>query len=246
MQELYLERQQHTPSGPGLTALVVYLRPSARTPLLSALSAFGIMVVESLGESWERAWSLGPADLGVVVADDSREHLRIFAEMASSTAAPILALTRSNTEFSAFEHAGAWACAAEASEPQDFHEPLKNVAREARRKQERISSRGLTAWAGLTVFDDIQFQLNPPCLVRNTRSVALSALECDALQALSEQMGRPVANTAMEKRLARRSGPVSAGYIKTIVLRLRRKVDLIGGDSAVLAAVRGFGYVLRS
>ncbi len=247
MQELYTEHEQGIASGPGLTALVVYLRPSVRAPLLALLAELGVLVVECKGEQWVRAWSAGQTDFAVVVADESSDHLGLFAEVVGKTRAPVLALVGSAAEFASFERAGAAACAAEADGFDQLASPIKQVSREAR----RLQGFGITPRQSeqrITVFEDVQFHIDPPYLARDTRSVVLSASECDTLLALSERMGMPVSTEAMEQRLARRSGTASPspGYIKTIVLRLRRKVDSIGGDSAILGAVRGFGYVLRS
>ena len=246
MQEINLAREQVVTAGPGLTALVGYLRPSARGPLLSTLSELGVLVVECVGDHWARAWSSGRADFAVVVADDSGEHLGMFTEIAQRTAAPVLALTPSKEQFGSFERAGALACAAEADGLDQLAEPVKQVAREARRLQSQPRASSYLPEPQFTVFQDIQFHVDPPFLVRQARSVALSHSECDALLALSERMGAPVSTEDMEQRLSRRCGTVSSGYVKTIVLRIRRKVDSIGGDSAVLGAVRGFGYVLRN
>lgn len=246
MQELNLARDRGGAVGPGLTALVVLLRPSTRGPLLSVLSELGVLVVECAGGYWARAWSSGHADFAVVVANDSTDHLATFSEIAERTGAPVLALTPTKEQFGSFERAGAVACAAEAEPLEELVEPLKQAAQEARRLQVQPRAKGYETEPQFTVFQDIQFHVDPPFLVRHARSVALSHSECDALLALSERLGAPVSTEAMEQRLSRRSGPVSSGYVKTIVLRLRRKVDSIGGDSAVLGAVRGFGYVLRN
>lgn len=246
MQHLYLEREQEIAAGPGLTALVVYLRPAVRAPLLSVLSELGVLVVECLGDSWARAWATGHADFGVIVVDDSIEHLRLFSEIVERTGSPVLAFAASGKQCNSFERAGASACAAEADALEHLADAVKEVARQVRRLQSQPRVTGRGAEPRFTVFHDVQFHVDPPYLVRHAQSVALSTSECDALLALSERMGTPVSTEAMEQRLSPRSGPVSHGYIKTIVLRIRRKVDSIGGDSAVLGAVRGFGYVLRS
>ena len=245
MQDLYLEREQVIASGPGLTALVVYLRPTARVPLLSVLSELGVLVVECVGDAWSRAWSTGHLDFAVVVADDCVDHLLVFSQIVERTGAPVMALTLARERFGGFERAGAGVCAADSDAIDELCELVKKVAREARKSQGQPRPLSSEPEPRFTVFQDVQFHVDPPFLVRQSQSVSLSSSECDALLALSERMGTPVSTASMEQRLARRCGSVSPGYIKTVMLRIRRKVDSIGGDSAVLGAVRGFGYVLR-
>lgn len=243
MQELHRERS--IVSGPGLHALVIYLRPSRRTPLLSVLSELGVFVVECVGNRWRKAHAAWPSDLALVVADCSPEHLQVVTEVAEQTGRPVLCVASNGDQFASFVRAGASACVSDDDDRPSLVAHIESVARLARRNKELPREAGREDLAAFIVFDDVRFHLNPPFLAREAKSVSLSLSECDALLALTESLGSPVATETIEERLGRRSAPVSPGYTKTIMLRIRRKVDSIGGDSAVLGAVRNFGYVLR-
>lgn len=246
MHQLYREREYENATGPGLTVLVIYLRPSVRTPLLSIMADLGVFVVECVGDRWRKTAAAFRSDFAVVVGDCTAGHLQVVAEIAERVGGAVVGVSRTADQFPSFVRAGALACVTDEGTRDALAGPVEEVAKFARRLKELSVDGAVDAPSPLTVFDDVQFHLNPPLLVRQARSVALSDSECGALLALSERMGKPVSTETMEQRVSQHSGTVSPGYIKTIMLRIRRKVDSIGGDSGVLGAVRGFGYVLRS
>jgi len=63
---------------------------------------------------------------------------------------------------------------------------------------------------------------------------------------LARARGLPVRTADLERRVASLSprSQINKGYVKTIVLRIRRKVALVGGDPSLLRNVRSIGYML--
>lgn len=76
--------------------------------------------------------------------------------------------------------------------------------------------------------------------------LSLTRAESELLAELARALGRPVPTTELERRLLgneARPDP-HGGYVKTVVLRIRRKVELLGADPLLLRNVRGYGYML--
>ena len=93
------------------------------------------------------------------------------------------------------------------------------------------------------VFGDIEMRLSPPALRRGRVSVPLSRSEREVVRVLAANLGRPVSQAELERH-ACPGVPAHPGFLKAVVLRVRRKVEEIGGDPLLLRTVRGFGYIL--
>jgi DNA-binding response OmpR family regulator len=86
----------------------------------------------------------------------------------------------------------------------------------------------------------------PPELRLGTRTVPLSRVEFQVLSTLVSSIGEPVDYARLSESLLPGSSDQGvAGYLKTVILRIRRKAASLGADASLLAAVRGCGYVLR-
>jgi DNA-binding response OmpR family regulator len=230
---------------PGLTALVVYLRPSLRGQLLPVLADLGIFVAEAVGEARAANWTSGRvhSDLVIVVGDDEEAHLRFVSQLASRVSAALIAVTPNQACIDSYLRAGAQACVTDDDTSPSLAAAIRPVAQFARRLKDRALQDGRTE--SVRVFHDLDFMLAPPELSCDSRSVALSGTERDVLLALVESLGSPVSSEALEARLTRPGTTATRGYLKTVILRIRRKVEAVGGDSGILGAVRGYGYVLR-
>jgi hypothetical protein len=80
-------------------------------------------------------------------------------------------------------------------------------------------------------------------LRRGRVSVPLSRSGREVVRALAANLGRPVSQAELERH-ACPGVPAHPGFLKAVVLRVRRKVEEIGGDPLLLRTVRGFGYIL--
>lgn len=227
---------------PGLTALVVYLRPALRGRLLSMLADLGIFVVEHQGARGVLHTAFGArTDFAIVAGDDIAEHHAVVRDLLEALSSVVVALVPAGTDDSGYLAAGA-ACVIVDGVPDDeFARLIAPAVRQAR------WLRGLGELAAeFIVFRDIRFRTLPPELSRKGQTLPLARTESEVLAELSRSRGRPVSTAELERRLANAStrSAVHAGYVKTIVLRIRRKVEDLGGNPAMLRNVRGFGYML--
>lgn len=224
---------------PVLEASILYLRPSLRIHLLGALTELGVFVSESASVSAAAvavARIAAEADLLVLVCDDSPEHLALIAGLPPGAAPVVVAVTPPGTSQARMAEAGAFSCCDDETSRSALLAALTLAAGHSRR------TRLLRNAGSATLFGDIVFQPNPPLLMREGSAVALSQSEGRVLTALVAARGEPV-----EKRLLGNQGEqfINPANLKTIVMRLRRKVAKLGGDPVMLCSVRGFGYVLR-
>jgi hypothetical protein len=215
---------------PGLNALILYLRPTSRARLLGTLADMGIFVMERQGAPLAPA--LAPVDLCLVVADEKDGP--IVRELARTFPTLVVCLPP-GARSEAFDELGVLCCIGDAGAGE--HAILRQAALRAR------TLRGTGRPAPTRVFGDVDFQLVPPALQRGDRSLPLSTSERELLRMLAGSIGRAVSLAELERAAA--VGPtVHPGFLKAVVLRLRRKVEELGGDAELLRTIRGFGYIL--
>ena len=224
---------------PALEASILYLRPSLRIHLLSALTELGIFVSESTSvrpAALAVARVSANADLLVLVCDDSPEHCAVISALPPETGPVIVAIVPPRSSEARIISAGAFVCCNDETSRSSLLGALTSAATHSRRLQLARET------GAATLFGDVVFQNNPPLLMREGSAVALSRSEGRVLAALIAARGEPVG-----KRLLGDQGEqaINPANLKTIVMRLRRKAATLGGDPVMLGSVRGFGYVLR-
>lgn len=227
---------------PGLGALIVYLRPAPRARLLRLLAELGIFVVEHQGAAGavHTAYSTR-TDFIIVVAAEDDEHVKVARDLLSALSSVLVVLLPPAAAPDRYVAVGAVVCINEDVPDVEFGRLIAPAVRQAR------GLRGLGDLAAeFVVCQNILFRTMPPELVRDGRTVALTRVEAELLTELSRARGRPVRMEDLERRVASLSprSRVRRGYVKTIVLRIRRKVARLGGDPSLLRNVRAVGYML--
>lgn len=231
-----------SPPKPGLAALVVYLRPAPRGRLLRLLADLGVFVIEHQGGDDARQTAMSTrSDFVIVVGDDHPTHASIAGELLTLLSSILVAILPSGSDTARYHAAGATVMIRDDVTDEDFGPLLRPAVRQAR----FLRDLGRMA-AEYIVFSDIRFRTSPPELARGGSSIGLTRVECEVLSLLSRSIERPVATTDIEQKVAALSTrtELHAGYVKTIILRIRRKVAELGGDPERLRSVRGVGYVL--
>lgn len=225
---------------PRLDASVVYCRPALRVPLLGALAELGVFVSEvalAAGATTVSPGIYGDPDLLIVACGDGPEDLRLIANLYRPGLPVLIALLPPGTDRSPLVDVGAFACCdGEAS-----RESLLSVLIPAA-AQARVERRGRPRETPM-LFGDVVFQREPVALIRGGRSINLSKSEGSVLAMLVAARGEPVEIVRLGQHGER---VLTVANLKTIVMRIRRKVAHLGGDPTTLSSVRGFGYVLRS
>jgi len=229
-------------SSPGLRALLIYLRPAPRTRLLALLADLGIFVVEHQGS--DRALDTAYAtrtDLIIVVGDDVPEHAALAGSVLAALSSVLVVLTPGEIDERAYRAAGAAAIIPDTVSEEEFIRALGPAVQQAR----GLRSLGELA-AEFIICGDVLFRTSPPELHREGRAVPLARTESAVLLELSRTPGKLVRTVDLERRLAALSarGEPHTGYVKTVVMRLRHKVQDLGGNPARLRNVRGIGYML--
>jgi len=231
------------PTPPSLRALLVYLRPTARARLLTLLAGLGVLVVEHQGaaHAHDTAFSTR-TDLIIVVGEAVPEHTTLARELLEVLSSVLVAVVPPGTARDAYALAGAVVTIADDAPDEEFIQLFASVARQARVMREL----GELA-AELIIFHNIHFRSMPPELERDGKRVSLTRVESEVLGTLAGSVGTPVAATEIERRLGVDTHERGeTGYAKTVIMRIRRKVEQVGGDPSLLRNVRGFGYLLAA
>lgn len=229
------ERPDDTVARSGLRALVAYLRPVVRSALLADLAATGLFITE-----WD-PYSLNEAnppdvdqDLVVVFCDATSDHELIIEQLRRIGAPMLTVLGRPHNQVMSSFADAEWTWDDGFGR---FHDAVREASRRARTNPARPQP--LAASSSEPV---VSYREDPPRLTVGEVMVPLSPAEGAVFGRLVKAAGEPV---AMEHLGAREPSPMSAAYLKTIVMRLRRKLAELGVDPVMLGCVRGFGYVLR-
>lgn len=222
---------------PGLTALVVYLRPAPRRLLLDAAARVGLFVVEHQGAKGVlEAARLVRADLAVVVRqpDEGLDVVKLLAEAFPRRLVVVHPPGAQREPNPVFLHA---AVISDLDLEHDFGQIIGPAARAARLAREQAA-------ATIRVFGELEFAPESRELRCGDRIQPLSRWEREVLGRLARTVGRPVSHEELERCCAESDEPVHPGLLKAVVLRLRRKAEALGADPQLLQTVRGFGYVL--
>ncbi len=224
---------------PTLTALLVYLRPARRRDLLSLLADFGIFVVERQGMAgaMELAASTG-ADLALVVGNDDQATLAAIASLSQGSRRVSVVSLPKGADGQRFLDAGATVCLTDDDLGPASLTLFASIANRARSARTGVRGSGATIFGGLT------FDAAVPALHAGSQARALSRSEQAVLARLLVTPGRPVGLRELERCATPPGTRVHPGFLKAVVLRLRRKVEELGGDPELLGTVRGFGYSL--
>ena len=212
-----------------LSVSVVYLRPTVRTRLLVVLAELGLFVTEFVVGDLASSQSVGSAtDVIIVLCDTSQEHLDVVRRL-QLTGRPIVAILPSGVELPPAVSAIDWA-------QEGWWTAVSMAVARAAGRARAVRTGG--ADRDPLRMGNVALQLKPPQLVGREASVTLSQAERDVLVRLLIAGGNPVGSQHMDPS-------ITANYLKTIVMRLRRKLVSVGADTVTLGSVRGLGYVLR-
>jgi DNA-binding response OmpR family regulator len=210
--------------------------------LLAILAELGIFVVEHQGPRGVLQTAFGTrTDFAIVVGENHPEHHTVVRELIDALSSVVVALVPTEAGDDAYRTAGATAVIPEGVSEEEFVRLIAPAVRQAR------WLRGLGELAAeFIVFRDVRFRTLPPELARAGQTVPLARGESEVLAELARARGKPVSTAELERRLSHTSSrsAIHAGYVKTIVLRIRRKVEELGGNPLLLRNVRGFGYML--
>lgn len=236
--------QQASTRLPGITALVIYLRPVQRARLLTLLANLGIFVVEHQGaaRALETAYGVR-TDFVIVAGDEHPDHARIAADVHAALSSVLVVLAPAGIDPGDYLEAGATAIIPDTATDETFARMLTPAVRQAR------WLRGIGELAAeFVICGDILFRTAPPELHRAGRAIPLARMESAVLLELTRSPGRLVRTVDLERRLASLStrGEPHSGYVKTVVMRLRHKVQNLGGNPELLRNVRGIGYMLAN
>lgn len=222
----------------GLFVDLVYLRPTHRPPLLRLLAELGVFVREHHSLPSEGGVNPFAGELILALADLTPASLQAVTELAA-TGRIVVAVTEGCDGAEALAQAGAFAVLGESAPVDSMRAILSDASREVRagnhgRRQD-----------GISVFGSLFFRSTSSELAHGRSAAVLSPVELEVMRSLVRHLGDLVPKDVLQSRLRRNGEDVSDGYLKTVILRIRRKAELLGGDPGALAAVRGLGYVLR-
>ncbi|MGE3077109.1 MAG: helix-turn-helix domain-containing protein [Dehalococcoidia bacterium] len=232
-------------AGPGLNATILYYRPAQRAGILQSLVALGMFVNEIDCGAQGSAWPSRKAEADIAIAfvedtDAHRDVVRLVAQQFSATLAvlPECAMKSPVEGFSCDE--------AVRESGNTFDHIQECVGRIGQLARSRIQGRRPISESQVSVFGGLHFRASQRWLERGTQVVSLSPTEHGVLRALVSANGHVVPKETLLRELSRSEELASDGYLKTVVLRIRRKVDRLGGDSSLLSSIRGFGYLLKA
>ena len=226
--------------GPGLVAAALYLRPSRRAEAVGAMVELGMFVREFQTSPTDALRLNDSAELSLIFASPDPTHIRVVERLADGDRVVAVVLP-GTVAVEPFARAGAMRVLREDDSPAEIRAALSYCGHLARqRRGNRMSGDRKT-----TIFGGLEFHPAQRWLSRGETLTSLSPPEHGVLRALVTAGGSVVPKAHLQRELTGTEDPASAGYLKTVVLRIRRKVELMGGDPGQLTAVRGAGYVLR-
>jgi len=227
------------PHGHALTADVIYLRPTDRSVLLQAAVELGILVREAVQAGHGKVHgNATPADILVAFTDGEAE-LRDVRLAAGHRLPVVVAVVPEGSRLQDAIEAGAEFCV-----HQSDGAALKAILRQAGHiARARRETEAPIAANAASVFGVLELCTAPPELRHGGHRVPLSPVEYQVLSMLVEGLGEPIGHEMLASQLV--NGSTVTGYLKTVILRIRRKAAAVGGDASMLSAVRGSGYILR-
>lgn len=229
---------------PGLTALVLYLRPAQRAGVVSCLVELGLFVREFDLTNTHSAWAFNEdsPEIVVIYPGSQFEH-RDLVRSAIDTGNVAITVVQDGAAEEEYRQLGAAAVIRESEIPGALRDALVSAGEIARRRRQTLFPAQVPA---TVIFGSLHFRITQPWLSRGREMTALSPTEHGVLRALVGARGTVVSKDVLGRYVSGSDEPASDGYLKTVVLRIRRKVDRLGGDSSLLGSVRGSGYILRA
>ncbi len=229
---------------PGLSALVVYARPAERVRIVACLIGHGLFVSEH--DAGGTGIAAAPAALTahVVVAclADEQATRQGLVEELVATGSFVIAIVPPGSATGWLDALGVGTVVAGDDDTAAIERALKAAGPAVRARMAESLADGMD-WR--RIFGHLVFRINQPWLRAGAEITALSSTEHGVLNALVAAQGSMVSKLELRRHLGTEDLPASDAYLKTVVLRIRRKVERLGGDSACLVSVRGIGYLLR-
>lgn len=222
------------PSSKPLTALIVYERPCDRSRLLRNVASLGIFVIEQTGDSPTEGQAY---DLAIACVPNVETSVTLLRTVSKNGAVPTVAVIPGDHERKA-----------------DWLPMDRVVSAIARDGDRSIDLAIRLALAGFGAADSTSAPVAPAMSASASanepdghgREPRLSPAERRVLALLVEANGQPVPQKALASTSSSKPS-LSEAYLKTLIFRLRRKLATSLGDNApTIAAVRGYGYVLRA
>jgi hypothetical protein len=229
-----------SPETPGLVVSALYLRPAPRAHALSVMLELGMFVREFEATVPDCFKAEEAGEILVLFADEEVSH-RDLVRSAALDGRVVVVVLPEEVPAAPFEHSEAFAVLNDQSSLLAFREAFANAGQVARRRRTTESPFRRST----TVFGGLEFHPAEPWLASGGHLAGLSPREHGILRALVTARGAVVSKESLQRQLSGSATLASDGYLKTVILRLRRKAQLLGGDPAQLSAVRGTGYVLR-
>ena len=225
---------------PALTALVLYLRPAPRRAILELLADLGIRVVEHQGRAGAREVARAAATEMTLLVPDIEADQRDGPGLIPALDGPLVVCLKPGTATVPYFESGAELCLFDDDLGPAALAALARVAGEAR----ALRANAAPSVSPRPLFGDLAYDGAQAALRRGSKSVALSRSERAVLDRLCETRGKPVELDELERAAIPEGMSVQPGFLKAVILRLRRKAEELGGDPLMLRTVRGFGYVL--
>lgn len=230
-------------ASPGLSALVLYARPAERSGIIGCLVNQGLFVAEH-DLATQSVHDLPPGNSGHIVVVCLADHAahREFARRVVETGPVMIAIVPVGCSTEWLLELGVWVVEGD-QDSEALRVAVRNAGQVARGRAMEVFAPA-AQWR--RVFGSLVFRTNQPWLKSGREIAALSSTEHGVLSALVHASGEMVTKLELRRQLGSSDSPASDAYLKTIVLRIRRKVERLGGDPRELVSVRGVGYLLRS
>lgn len=229
-------------SPPGLTAALIYLRPVPRARLLATLANLGVFVREYQSLPVLELWGEAPeCELALVAGGNDPAHLAAVSRIVSSLTPAVVALVQDEQAATSYGNAGVLAAVRDGELDGALVTAVTSAAQHARQRRELRRTASDTVVVG-----DVRFAVQAGRLECNGRGVGLSGTEMKVLRRLTATPGVPVSVSELEGAVQQSTGEAPHGSeLRATILRLRRKLEQVGGNPLQLGTVRGFGYVLQ-
>lgn len=229
-------------SPPGLTAALIYLRPVPRARLLTTMANLGVFVREYQSLPVLELWGEAPeCELALVAGGNDPAHLAAVDRILHSVTPALVALVQDEKAETAYSGAGVLATVRDDGLESALVAAIGSAAQFARQRRESSRTASDTIAMG-----DVRFAIQAGRLECNGRGVGLSGTELKVLRRLTATPGVPVSASELEGEVQQSAGDGPRGSeLRATILRLRRKLEQVGGNPLQLGTVRGFGYVLQ-
>ncbi|MGE0600095.1 MAG: winged helix-turn-helix domain-containing protein [Dehalococcoidia bacterium] len=213
--------------------------------MLQSLVALGMFVNEidcgANGSAWPSPKAHG--DVAIAFVEDSPAHREAVRMVAQQFLATLVVLP----ECPSCARVRDFHCDEVVRESRgDAFAIQESVGRVGQLARSRTSGKLAMPETDVSIFGVLRFRPSQRWLERGSQVVTLSPTEHGVLRALVSANGGVVPKEALLRELSGSEIPASDGYLKTVILRIRRKADRLGGDASRLSSIRGFGYLLKA